>query len=299
MPWGAVLHGQMDLEEQLLTEAIRNTLHEAQTAKTKFFRLLDGARVAEDGELDFQTREAQEHFKYLLEKAYRDLAILAERLSLPKLRKDIVGTRKGHKDITNLEVSDYDIELHSPPLADAWSYFDSLSAMTVGRAVSGLGIFETILGNTGRLIAERCLQPHKETQVHDEIEKVLKLCFSNVAREIPLHQPLKTYKPDVGVPELMAAVEYKFIDSKAKAKTAVGGIYEDLRGYSAHRDRWRNFYAVFYMSEPFMTQKELDTEWRLVGADRSWTPMIVHGPMGPKPAAKKPRRNSGGATTPQ
>lgn len=274
----------MDLEEQLLTEAIRNTLHDASAAKTKLFNLLDGGGVDAEGELDFQTNEAQERLQYLLEKAYRDLAILAERLGLPKLRKAIVRVRKGHKDLTRLVVTEYDIELRSPPLADAWSYFDSMSAMTAGRAISGLGIFETILGNTGRLIAERGLHPHKETQVHDEIEKVLKLCFANVRRDFSLHQPLKTYKPDVGVPELMAAVEYKFINSKEKAGIAVGGVYEDMRGYSGHRDHWRNFYAVFYMSGPFMTQKELDTEWRLVGADRSWIPIVVHGPMGAKPA---------------
>ncbi len=75
----------------------------------------------------------------------------------------------------------------------------------------------------------------------------------------------------------MAAAEYKFIDSMAEAKTALDGIYADMRGYSGHH-AWRSFYAVLYMTGNFYTQADVDHEFRLVKADLNWTPLVVVGP---------------------
>lgn len=269
----------MGLEELLLTESLRNTLAEAYAAKSAYCREVErrAGHVLADGDLVLAVAEAKDTFEFRVEKAFRDLLILAERLGLPILRGEIAEVRTAHKDLTHLVPTDYDIELHSPPLADAWKFFESLATMTAGRELSGLGVFETLLRNTGRLISDRGLEPANEAQVRGEIFKVLKLAFHDVAREIPLHKPLKVYKPDIGVPGLLAAAEYKFIDTEQEAKTAVGGIYEDMRGYSARHD-WRSFYAVFYMTSDFFSQRELDTEWRLVKADLNWTPIVVQGP---------------------
>jgi hypothetical protein len=57
--------------------------------------------------------------------------------------------------------------------------------------------------------------------------------FRDVTREIPVPKIFKTYKPDIGVPSLMVAAEYKFIDSHQEAKNALDEIYADMKGYSA------------------------------------------------------------------
>lgn len=62
-----------------------------------------------------------------------------------------------------------------------------------------------------------------------------------------------------------------------EAKAALDGIYADMRGYSGHH-AWRSFYAVFYMTQNFYTQADVDHEFRLVKADLNWTPLVVVGP---------------------
>ena len=74
----------------------------------------------------------------------------------------------------------------------------------------------------------------------------------------------------------MAAAEYKFIDSREKAKQSLDELYTDMKGYSGRYD-WRSFYAVLYMTGPFYSQKDVDEEFRVVRADLSWTPIVVVG----------------------
>ena len=84
-------------------------------------------------------------------------------------------------------------------------------------------------------------------------------------------------KFDMGVVSLKAVAEFKFVDSAADAKSALDHIYTDMKGYSGSSD-WRSFYAVFYMTGPFLLQKDLDANFRLSNADRHWMAIAVQGP---------------------
>lgn len=75
---------------------------------------------------------------------------------------------------------------------------------------------------------------------------------------------------------LKAAVEFKFCDSEKELKRAIGGVYEDVAGY-AGSDDWRHFYAVFYMTDAFMTQSQVEAEFNLSRVDRRWRPLLVQG----------------------
>lgn len=81
----------------------------------------------------------------------------------------------------------------------------------------------------------------------------------------------------MGVKSLMAAAEYKFVTSRIELKKALDEVYTDMKGYGGRYD-WRSFYAVFYMTEPFFHQKDIDEEFRLVKSELSWTPIVVVGP---------------------
>jgi len=58
--------------------------------------------------------------------------------------------------------------------------------------------------------------------------------FRDATRSIDLPQSIKTYKPDLGVRSLQAAIEYKYANTKEKVKTALDAIYSDMRSYSGH-----------------------------------------------------------------
>jgi len=68
----------MNIEEQLLAAAIRNTIQEANRAVSKLSTLMDYNTLdnIDAGEHAEEVDEANEHVRYLVEKVFRDTAIL-------------------------------------------------------------------------------------------------------------------------------------------------------------------------------------------------------------------------------
>jgi hypothetical protein len=246
----------MGSEEQLLAASIRDTIGRARQAQSKLFHLSEAStpQNIDHGAHADALHEARETLAFYIEKAFRDISILAERLGLPLFRADVVEKRKSFTDLSDLVPTPYDVMLQSEPLDAARDLFESLATMTEGRAVTGIGILETLLENTPKIIEASGILPRKEGDVKDQVRKVLSLSFRDVVREIPIPKNIKSYRPDIGVRSLMAAAEYKFIDSQQKAKNSLDEIYADMKGYVGRYD-WRSFYAVFYMTSPFYTQR--------------------------------------------
>lgn len=270
----------MDLEEQLLAASIADTFAAGQAAVAQLGRLQEAntPRNIDEGEHAEALDEARHVLAFQVEKAYRDTLILAERLRLPRLCIDLAELRaEGRVEgFDSIALEPDGQSWHSAPLARAEAYYRSLVTMTHGRALTGLGVLETVLGNTAKIIANFNLEPASEKDVRNAVRTVLETCFPGVVREIPIPKSLKTYKPDIGVPSLMAATEYKFVDSSSEAKSVLDGIYADMHGYTGHPD-WRTFYAVIYMTDAFYTQADLDHEWQLVKASHSWKPIVING----------------------
>ncbi|CAL1690602.1 hypothetical protein MMB232_00731 [Brevundimonas subvibrioides] len=272
----------MNIEEHLLAASIRDTLGQASKAAYKLYNLEQGNTPynVDEGPHADELAEGQGVLTFYIDKAFRDTAILAERLGLPLYRQDVAAARSALKDLYRLQKPPEE-EYRCPALDSAQRLFDSLATMTEGRALTGLGVFENVLGNTAKIISQAGLEPDREVAVSGKIREVLELCFTHVIQDSPIPQGITRYKPDIGVPDLLAAAEYKFADSKEEMKRALREVYTDMRGYGGH-PQWRSFYAVFYMTKPFFTQKDVDKEFLLVKADLSWTPIVLVGPGGRK-----------------
>jgi hypothetical protein len=272
----------MALEEQLLTASLTNTFHEAREVLEQLYKL--GPRSLAEAEGPSEEFEQNDHLlSYYVEKAFRDVGILAERLGLPLLRQEIAKARAKIKNVSEASILPDEFAFYSPPLEIARNYFDSLQTMTQGRDITGLGIFENILQNAGKIVQQLDIKPTNEKHVRDGLRKALSFAFPDVVKEIALQKTLKTYRPDIGVTSLMAAAEVKFVSKKQDATAALDGIYTDMKGYSG-RDEWRSFYAVIYMTEAFYSQKDVEREFRLVKAELSWTPFVILGPGAQKKA---------------
>lgn len=271
----------MNIEEQLLSESISDTIHEADRALVKYFRLreITNEKNIEHGDHADELEMAEDYLKNRIEKIFTDVGILAERLGLPSFCKQVRRERKKFPDLSDANVTPWDIGFHSPSLAAARGLYSSLATMTKGRAVTGLGVFETVLENTGKIIERANLKPKNEKAVQKAVIAALQICFRDVTPEVSIGKNLKTYKPDIGVRSLMAAAEYKFIDSPEEAKNAIGGIFEDMHGYAGHSE-WRNFYAVLYTTKNFYDRKDIEAEFKRAQAAPNWTPIVIVGPGG-------------------
>lgn len=272
----------MGLEEQLLAASLVDTFHRAQDVLDQLYKI--GPQSHQEAETTDEYDQAKLFLGRYVERAFRDVGILAERLGLPLLRRDIAEARAKIKDIAEARPYHDDFSFDSEPLQIARDYFDSLQTMTQGRDITGLGIFENILQNTGKIIKARELKPKSEKEIRDVLREVLGFAFPDVVKEIPIEKS-KTYHPDIGVTSLMAAAEVKFATTKEEAKSRLDEIYADMKGYSGRYD-WRSFYAVIYMTEQFYSQKDIEREFRLVKAELSWTPFVVVGPGARKTKAK-------------
>jgi hypothetical protein len=137
-------------------------------------------------------------------------------------------------------------------------------------------LLEQILRGTPKMLTDRNIEPSNEAQVRNEVYNTLIHVFPDTIRELPIAKISKVYKPDIGIKRLKSAVEYKFVDSEAEAKTAIGGIFEDINGYEGSED-WTTFYAVFYMTDNFLTQDQIEAEFKLSKAPHHWKPIVVFG----------------------
>lgn len=153
---------------------------------------------------------------------------------------------------------------------------------------NSLILLEQILRGTPKMLSDRNIKPTDEAVVRNEVYKNLIHVFPDTVREIPIAKVSKTYKPDIGIKRLKCAVEYKFVDSDKEAKTAIGGIYEDINGYEGSED-WTTFYAVIYMTDNFITQDQVEAEFKLSKVPHHWKPIVVFG-KGQRPRAARKTR---------
>ncbi len=137
-------------------------------------------------------------------------------------------------------------------------------------------LLERILRGTAKLLADRQIEPSNEKIVRGEVYKTLIHIFPDTVREIPIAKISKTYKPDIGLKRIKSAIEYKFVDSVDEAKTAIGGIFEDIQAYEGSED-WTTFYAVLYMTDHYLTQDQVEEEFKLSSVPHHWKPIVVYG----------------------
>lgn len=137
-------------------------------------------------------------------------------------------------------------------------------------------LLERVLSSTGKIILDREIIPSNESMVQKAVYDVLIHIFPDTIKEFSIPKVSKNYVPDIGIKSLKTAIEYKFIDNKNDVKKAIGGVYEDILGYEGTLD-WNTFYAVFYMTKPFLTLEQIKAEFQDSKAPIHWKPILVIG----------------------
>lgn len=137
-------------------------------------------------------------------------------------------------------------------------------------------LLERILRGTSKILTDRKIEPSNESDVRNAVYGLLIHIFPDTVKDIPIAKVSKTYKPDIGIKKIKSAVEYKFICSEAEAKTAIEGVFADIKGYEGSND-WKTFYAVFYMTGHFYTQDQVEADFEISNVPHKWKPIVVYG----------------------
>jgi hypothetical protein len=137
---------------------------------------------------------------------------------------------------------------------------------------------ESILRSTATIVRDEKVTPRREHDVQGVMHKYLRVYYPTFTTNITIPGSLQNYKPDSGITDLGAAIEFKFVDKEAEAKGAIRGIIEDTAGYSGSRD-WNQFFAVIYQTAPFVPEHKYAEDLRRVGAS-TWRVFVVTGTGG-------------------
>lgn len=220
----------------------------------------------------------EEILEHEIEALYVHLMFILEALELRSLLVEFKdGFQRYRKNLTAISVSRLG-EAYPPALEYIRRYASPLRAAfdLANPEVDKLQQLERILLGTPKIVRDRNIEPCRENDVRNALYELLLHVYPDTVREVPIGKVSKTYKPDIGIPSLKAAIEYKFATTAGELKKAIGGVFEDVGGYAGSED-WKNFFAVFYATDAFLTPAQVEAEFRLSGIDKSWTPLIVTG----------------------
>ena len=121
--------------------------------------------------------------------------------------------------------------------------------------------------------------------MHDYLEAY----FTKYRRSINIMGIVRDFKPDGGVRNLKAAIEFKFASSRSEVSRAIGGILDDISGYTGSLD-WTRFYTVVYQTEAFETEPRIKQELARAGTV-TWQGILVTGSGGRRlPNKRSPAR---------
>lgn len=151
------------------------------------------------------------------------------------------------------------------------------SAWEKRERIAGLTYLKRILRNTHLITAKMSKPPKTETEVYNAVKDTISIIFSNC--KFPKSNFIKSFKeynPDILIPELFAAVEYKYASSEQKLKTTIEQIAADVKGYTGDSD-YNIFYAVFYVTTDFWGLEKFKTVWTENDFPHNWVPIYVVG----------------------
>jgi hypothetical protein len=142
---------------------------------------------------------------------------------------------------------------------------------------TGINYLETILRNTAVIIHHRKITPKNETDVYKAVADVCMAVYpasSNL--DSPFIKIAGEYKPDVLIPALNCAVEYKYAKTQAKLKSTIEGILGDVQNYSDH-PIYKIFDAVFYVKPDIWGAQKFDEVWKQNKFPPNWKGIYIVG----------------------
>jgi len=219
-----------------------------------------------------------------LRRMSNELAIALEMMGLAETRKEFLVKWKQFDEEALRETKefhdDWGDELVSLPLNLCESIIHVIESTyesdEEGAERAELNILEFILNSTARIVANASVNPGKEADIQKPMNEQLSTTFSSFTSQLTISKPIMSFKPDCGITDLKTAIEYKFVPNKAKLKTAIHGLNEDLSAYAGSLD-WTRFYSVIYQTGPFGTEKQVREALRKSGNAERWKVFLVTG----------------------
>jgi len=230
----------------------------------------------------------------ILENLHEALLIVLEAAGLPQTRYRLLEKWSQFEKDGGIGATHYDEQydyLESKPFDYIEKLINGLrnlasEARDLGESYE-LAMLEKVLRKTPALMRKRKVEPKSEKEIRDVMHDYLGALFTQYKPEVTITGVMKDFKPDGGVRNLKAGIEFKFADTHQEVIRAMGGIFEDVSGYSGSLD-WTRFYTVIYQTEAFESEDRVKSELTRAGVLMQWKALLVTGAGARKGKQAKP-----------
>jgi REase_DpnII-MboI len=237
---------------------------------------------------DFDAEEYLEdmaaHLAELSREAIDALRILLELLSLNETRVDFDNqiAKFGEAEFTKVGYFDEYLGANNVVVDTVRRRLDRIAPLLEIPAdvETERRVLARMLGQTPRYLHQLKIVPTKEHDVQYALQPALGLTFPDVIRHPAISKQTKTYHPDFGIDSIATAIEVKFADNEQKAKSVIGELYEDMKGYAA--SQFTLFIGLVYLTGAYLSQDQVDAELKKVDTPKNWRIYLVFGDGKPK-----------------
>lgn len=217
--------------------------------------------------------DAKKNLESTIDHSLRILCTLSEKLGTSTITSELTEMRK------NLEENS-DSSLDNEGNINLPIYWKIRSILALLKTNSGLdGRFPdqalvNILKNSARIVKNANIQITKESEIRNEILKIIEYSFPDAVKEQPIPKATKSYKADIAIPSLQTLVEIKYIRQEKDLPKALDEVFADMHGY--HSLEYTKFFAVLFMTSPFFTEGQINAHLQRCESFKNWTPILVN-----------------------
>lgn len=137
-------------------------------------------------------------------------------------------------------------------------------------------ILEKILNHTNIIIQSYHKDITSETNIYNIVKPICQWCFPDYqdASNFSFQKTAKCYLPDILIPSLKCAIEYKYAKTEKDLTRMMEEILADVEGYS-NNPSYNKFYAVFYISFSGLSRERFGEIWKNFRFPKNWKPIYV------------------------
>lgn len=159
-----------------------------------------------------------------------------------------------------------------------WSFLNAFPEFGEIEEKSELDYLVNILKSTAVILKDKNTVPINEAQVYNAVKILCQATFPNDVI-FPTEAFIKTakcYKPDILIPSLSCAIEYKYAKSEKELAKTIEDIHVDVHGYSNNLT-YTKFFAVFYMEPGYVIEARFEKLWEESEFPKNWKGIFVLG----------------------
>lgn len=145
----------------------------------------------------------------------------------------------------------------------------------------GLTYVRNILSNTHTFISSLRSKGYfgevnSETKVYNLVKPILEAAFTDLTcpPNGSFASIAKSYKPDILIPSLKCAIEFKYALSKKSLVNQLDEIVIDVKGYG-REPKYKFFFAVFYVTTRGISKAQFDVLWAEKEFPDNWAGIFV------------------------